>query len=211
MGRFINADSYASTGQGLIGHNMFAYCNNNPVNSVDPEGEFPVNIVIGVVFGFVGGLIDHFASGEDFSLNSAISIAVSTATGALAAAVGPAAGALITALGAGINSAISGNDGDEIVADSLIAAGNSLLGSGVQLAVGKAFAGEFIEHASKTQLKVFANSLGYAGKNFKTQSSWTGKIMLDASKKFMDKTVPYIIGQSASFINERILNIFSPC
>jgi len=26
VGRFINADSYASTGQGFLGYNMFAYC-----------------------------------------------------------------------------------------------------------------------------------------------------------------------------------------
>jgi RHS repeat-associated protein len=38
IGRFINADGYASTGQGVLGMNMFAYCNNNPVNSVDPSG-----------------------------------------------------------------------------------------------------------------------------------------------------------------------------
>ena len=31
IGRFINADSYASTGQGILGNNMFAYCLNNPV------------------------------------------------------------------------------------------------------------------------------------------------------------------------------------
>ena len=36
--RFINADSYASTGQGIAGTNMFAYCNNNPVRYVDSEG-----------------------------------------------------------------------------------------------------------------------------------------------------------------------------
>ena len=36
--RFINADSYASTGQGFIGNNMFAYCGNNPVNRFDPTG-----------------------------------------------------------------------------------------------------------------------------------------------------------------------------
>ena len=29
--RFINADSYSSTGTGLIGYNMFSYCNNDPV------------------------------------------------------------------------------------------------------------------------------------------------------------------------------------
>lgn len=39
--RFINADSYASTGAGIIGCNMFAYCNNNPVNMVDSTGCWP--------------------------------------------------------------------------------------------------------------------------------------------------------------------------
>ena len=36
--RFVNADRYASTGQGLAGCNMFAYCNNNPVICKDSEG-----------------------------------------------------------------------------------------------------------------------------------------------------------------------------
>ncbi len=36
--RFVNADAYASTGQGIIGTNMFAYCNNDPGNSIDPYG-----------------------------------------------------------------------------------------------------------------------------------------------------------------------------
>ena len=38
MGRFINADVFASTGQGFVGCNMFAYCNNNPVNGCDLSG-----------------------------------------------------------------------------------------------------------------------------------------------------------------------------
>ena len=36
--RFINADIYASTGQGFIGTNMFAYCNNNPISFSDYTG-----------------------------------------------------------------------------------------------------------------------------------------------------------------------------
>ena len=39
MGRFISADSFTSTGQGFTGNNMFAYCGNNPVNYLDPEGQ----------------------------------------------------------------------------------------------------------------------------------------------------------------------------
>ena len=39
VGRFISADGYVSTGQGILGHNMYAYCNNNPVNHLDPAGE----------------------------------------------------------------------------------------------------------------------------------------------------------------------------
>ncbi|MBQ3598908.1 MAG: RHS repeat protein [Clostridia bacterium] len=38
VGRFINADAYASTGQGILGNNMFAYCLNNPAMYVDYNG-----------------------------------------------------------------------------------------------------------------------------------------------------------------------------
>ena len=40
LGRFINADSYASTGQGFLGYNMFAYCGNNCVISNDSSGHY---------------------------------------------------------------------------------------------------------------------------------------------------------------------------
>ena len=36
--RFLNADGYVSTGQGLTGYNMFAYCGNNPVSRLDKNG-----------------------------------------------------------------------------------------------------------------------------------------------------------------------------
>ena len=44
--RFINADGYVSTGQGVLGTNMFAYCGNNPVNRVDPTGQFWITALI---------------------------------------------------------------------------------------------------------------------------------------------------------------------
>ncbi len=57
IGRFINADNYPITGQGLTGNNMFAYCGSNPVSRKDDGGEF-WNIVIGAVIGgVVSGLV----------------------------------------------------------------------------------------------------------------------------------------------------------
>ena len=59
-GRFINADGYISTGTGLLGYNMYAYCNNNPVMYVDSAGNSP-----GLIWGLVAlGALDRVVCGE---------------------------------------------------------------------------------------------------------------------------------------------------
>ena len=55
MGRFVNADVFASTGQGLLGNNMFAYCNNTPVGMLDSTGTFAASALIGAAL--VGGFV----------------------------------------------------------------------------------------------------------------------------------------------------------
>ena len=40
--RFISVDAYVSTGQGILGYNMFAYCLNNPVCFADPTGTYSI-------------------------------------------------------------------------------------------------------------------------------------------------------------------------
>ena len=45
--RFVNTDMYVSTGQRIVGNNMFAYCNNAPVSSFDHTGKATVTISYG--------------------------------------------------------------------------------------------------------------------------------------------------------------------
>ncbi len=66
VGRFISADVLLSTGQGVIGHNAYAYCLNNPVNMSDGCGcmaelVMPNNMLAGAgcwslssLFGIIG-------------------------------------------------------------------------------------------------------------------------------------------------------------
>jgi len=64
IGRFINADTYASTGHDIVGHNMFVYCQNNPTMYRDPNGQFSL-LVIGVLAAFtIGGVIVGALSNE---------------------------------------------------------------------------------------------------------------------------------------------------
>ena len=61
--RFINADGYVSTGQGLIGYNMFAYCGNNPVMGYDPTGHWDWGgVVAGLILAVAGGVAAYFGS-----------------------------------------------------------------------------------------------------------------------------------------------------
>lgn len=65
IGRFINADSYASTdATGLLSTNMFAYCENNPVNRSDPSGE-AFGTISGLIVGGLTGALSAYINGDD--------------------------------------------------------------------------------------------------------------------------------------------------
>ncbi len=65
-GRFINADSYAGTGQGILGYNMFSYSMNSPVILQDSAGRSATLAggIVGGFFGFIGALSSEM-SNED--------------------------------------------------------------------------------------------------------------------------------------------------
>ena len=82
IGRFINADSYASTdATGLLSTNMFAYCENDPVNKSDPSGEF-WNIVVGAALGAGMEVLTQLATDTKLRDINWVDVAVQGAVGA---------------------------------------------------------------------------------------------------------------------------------
>ena len=90
IGRFITIDDHSYLDPDTInGVNLYAYCGNNPVMRVDPEGAFALTtflLTVGVsaLFGAIDGGITAAMSGDDFW------------KGFAAGAIGGAVGGLIT-------------------------------------------------------------------------------------------------------------------
>lgn len=104
VGRFINADIYVSTGQGVLGNNMYLYCGNNPVVRADDEGDFwniVVGAVVGAVFSAAAQVINNAIQGENLLDGVGTAALTGAASGALAAS---GAGLVVSVVG---NAAIS--------------------------------------------------------------------------------------------------------
>lgn len=81
--RFLNADGYVQTGQGILGCNMLAYCQNNPISRTDSSGtSFIAAIAVGAI---VGGIIGA-AAGAIKAARDGQSVAAGALTGGLAGA-----------------------------------------------------------------------------------------------------------------------------
>ena len=93
VGRFISSDVLLSTGQGVLGHNAYAYCGNNPIVREDTQGNLwgliaaavgaVTGAVVGAVTGAVTGAITALASGSDFGETVVAGIASGAAAGAI--------------------------------------------------------------------------------------------------------------------------------
>ena len=67
IGRFINADGQLNQQESISGYNLFAYCNNDPINMIDSDGKFPflaITAAIGAAVGAVVGGIRAAKAGK---------------------------------------------------------------------------------------------------------------------------------------------------
>ena len=79
IGRFINADGYATINVcSFLCCNMYAYCENDPINCVDYSGTFAWTTVASGVIGAINGAVSCYAVG-----GSSKEIAVSAILGAI--------------------------------------------------------------------------------------------------------------------------------
>ena len=74
-GRYLNADKYISTAQGLISYNTYVYCLNNPIIGYDPTGEWTFSIG----WSFSAFLIGGFTYSISLAFDSSGNIALQTA------------------------------------------------------------------------------------------------------------------------------------
>ena len=86
-----------TTGQGLLGNNMFAYCLNNPINYHDNNGESALLTALGLMA--VGGLINGVANvvATASSGGSLKECALAGAAGFLGGAIGTGVGVVMAA------------------------------------------------------------------------------------------------------------------
>ena len=180
IGRFISADSYASTGQGILGNNMFAYCGNNPVSRGDEGGEFwhlIIGAAVGVVTQYAVDVVTDWIKGESIAdilkPNSSIADYASAAiSGALAASGIGIAGSIIAnaALGGATyyaNCKINGAEADGfdmLLATTIGGLSGAIGGSGVN--------GARLRGVVKTSKHVLNTAVSTARKNM-----YKGKII----------------------------------
>ena len=127
IGRFVNADDTAYLGaNGTIpSFNLFAYCENNPVNGYDPSGKLILTcIIVGAIVGAVaGGVYGHYqAKKAGYSIEDGwkyLKYVLGYGAGGAAAGalIGWGVGAAATAIGATLTAGSSGTLGTVMYAN----------------------------------------------------------------------------------------------
>jgi len=194
IGRFINADSYASTdATGLLSTNMFAYCENDPVNRSDPSGEafslitIAVGATVGALVNAAGTALSNVAAGKDWNDGIGLALLSGAVFGAVSTiSMNPAARLAISAVASAAESVYDQvkNDGSvnlgRLTAD--VAVGTI---SGYSGYIGNSLTGSFVKSGSMLK--------GQIGNAFKSKNVFDG--LKRAGKNYLKRTFKLYKGE----------------
>ena len=184
VGRFLNADVYCDTGTSILGTNMFAYCENNPICLYDSDGEI-AHIAIGIAIGATVGAVSSAVTSSitqyvnDGEINWII-VGVNAGAGAISGGLSASGIGLLASVG--VNAGLGGLTNvletwikkDDF---SLINFGSSVVFGGISGATGYAI-------GSKTSPNILTN-------NYKTYSSSISREAGRANTKYAQKAISY--------------------
>ena len=174
--RFISADVYMSTGQGVLGGNMWAYCGNNPVNRYEVDGKFWNIIAAAAAGAIINAAVSAISQGIENGWDNINwkSVGIAAITGAISgglAATGVGAlgqtiaNGVIGAVSAGADTYVS-SGGKATASEYLV---NIAVGGGLGLLSGKiGGSGTGTKHISSSTsraLKRAGNAISRIGKN----------------------------------------------
>ena len=130
--RFINADTFATTdANGFLSANMFAYCENNPIMRVDPDGSSPLSLVINTLVGagvsVASAAINANIAGSPISTGDLIKAAAVGAASGFLSSLNPvakvaAAAAAVSGVVTFVGNALSGSSFGEAALSAAVAA-----------------------------------------------------------------------------------------
>ena len=215
IGRFINADSYSSTGQGILGHNMFAYCGNNPISNVDVSGEF-FNTICGTI---VGGLISAFTRDKNketfeeafqrgavtgFIAGAALDVSIATAGTGAAVVIAVSGGAVAAALDYGWEQK---NKNEEATFSGYVT--NAIIGGGLNalfMGAGRELANTVGKTAKTVATAIWDNTV-------KSVTNRAGKVVAkkllnEGLKNFASSTLQAGAGKTFSLVFSKMIEAF---
>ena len=193
-----------STGQGVLGNNMFAYCDNNPTVRIDTDGEFWHIVIGGIVGGLVNGVVkavSNVVEGKDITDGLGTAILSGTASGALGATgvgmIGSVTGNAIIAAAESTTNQIIDNGGfnnfnaGDVITDGII--------GGVSGAIGGAGKGsKHLNNLGKQTVKRTVNTT--ANKGLMAGIKASGKAFSYYGKNTKSFYGPFVKGLKKDFI-----------
>ena len=190
IGRFINADSYTTTDStGILSANMYAYCENDPVNRNDPTGEIwatVAKIAIGAAVNVVTTVVSNAIAGAPLTDG----IGEAAIEGALTATMGTAGGVAVSVAFSVYKGVKAHKSVKEIATDAVLTSLSTVVGGGAGKLYGKLKFNNFINTSSKQAIKRWGNSLAQKpmGNLYKNIANW--------DKKMKRKAIDYYAGDA---------------